>query len=227
MRLEVDIQRVPSQLESPIAARADVESAPWLAPSRVTTDEPVKPILDAHNLLNSAEVREYAREALPTLAPTVMAARALPAPAPTDRKSIPLSDTHIVCSHPVPPPRPLPDEPALPILDPCSVRTADPVLATFRRRTTLPAPTVVEKPAVMLDCPRPTETDVLRHRKTPAANLNNTAVSDNHIDISHPVEPTLNLCEASIDPKPEPSKLTKIEPVPAKLLSKTLLKAEI
>ena len=106
----------------------------------------------------------------------------------------------------------------MPIVDPSIVRTADPVRAPFDGRATLPFTSITEKPAVMLDTPRPAVNATRELCTAPAPARTTRAVSDLQADISHPDLPSLDPNVDPASPRLDPSRLTKFDPVAAVFL---------
>ena len=161
---------------------------PRFRPTTVMLADPVAARFDRSTALIDLVSAESPAEELPERIPTVTNTRRLP-PTPWDtpqRKDV--SDPHVVRSHADAPSLTADVNVAGPRLPPCTVTLADPVVATFVRRTRLLVSESKEKPCVLL--PAFCEvTDICRLPITPSPVWHRADVSDSHVVRSHAVSP--------------------------------------
>ena len=134
-----------------------------------------------------------------------------------------MSDIHPELSQLDPDTLPAPVAWYAPTPPPCTVTLADPVAAPFHLPTILLHPRSAENICDALPAPRPdvTTTRSVRHATGPVFAL--MLVSDDHVEPSTPVRPTLAAWLLSNSPPADPCTLTTAEPVAAPFRCRTPL----
>ena len=103
-------------------------TSPMLDPCTVTDAEPVPARLPRRVMLSPATSADHPCVTLPPRSPVVITTRRVPRPPCPTMHRTDVSDSHSVASHPVCPSLTTPVYATSPMLDPCTVTDAEPVL---------------------------------------------------------------------------------------------------
>eukprot|EP00961_Rhodomonas_salina_P165959 2236131-Rhodomonas_salina.1 len=162
---------------------------------------------------------------VPPRSPVVTETLRVPPTVPATKHLTDVSDSHSVPSHTLRPTAENPENAVSPMLRPCTVTLADPVLPTLTRRVALRPIESDDQLAVTLPARSPTVIATRRVPRTPSTTRHLTDVSDSQAVPSHPVCPTWAIPEYAFCPRHPPSTVTLVDPVPARFLPATTLTA--
>jgi hypothetical protein len=183
----------------------------------VTLLDPVPPRFDLLTALVEPASIETDCVTLPADRPAVSIARMLPtSPGPVLHRTD-VSDSHVDRSHVVCPADPRALYVASPMLAPCTVTLADPVVALLVLRTMLSTPASNDRPELTLPCLTPTLIPTSRLPITPCPTWHRTDVSASHVVRSHAVLPTPIEAVYVASPRLDPCTVTLDDPVAARL----------
>ena len=209
-----DSHTVCSQLDPPDRPAPVYPAKPSPRPTTVRLDEPVDAAFIDSPALICLMSADHSMLTLFAWPPTLMASSRLTrTPAPVWH-SAEVSDSHIVCSHLVPPVRPAPLKSASPTPPPYTLTRADPVEPVFALRATDAAAPSTEKDTLKL----PTDPPVLTENRwlliaAPEADTTRL-VSDSHLVPSHAVAVARDDPVSDESPIRPPCTVTLADPVP-------------
>jgi hypothetical protein len=186
-------------------------------PSRVRLAEPVAALLVGKDELIRCICTENAEDTEPTPRPSENNILLLPNTLCELWHRTDVSDSHVDRSHVVCPADPRALYAASPMLAPCTVTLADPVVALLVLRTMLSTPASNDRPELTLPCLTPTLIPTSRLPITPCPTWHRTDVSASHVVRSHAVLPTPIEAVYVASPRLDPCTVTLDDPVAARL----------
>jgi hypothetical protein len=216
-----DSQEVRSHAVRPILVDAVKALRPTLAPCKVRLDEPVTAEFVRRIRLTPLKSVEKPDVRLPFLLPMVSTDRRLPPVMCCDWHLTDVSAPHAVRSQAVWPILAIAECDVSPMLAPCRVTLAPPVVAVFVRRVMLTSPAVIEKLFVTLPDRAPLVIATRRVLAVPCADWQRVDVSDIQVVPSTAEPPILMEPQYDASPIDDPSKVMLPEPVAAWLVRNT------
>ena len=219
-----DIQLLLSHAVYPSLSPAHIASSPTPDPYSVALADPVAGLFALPAPLIILESSEKPELMLPTAAALdTSIRRLLDAPCPIWLRTD-VSDSQLVPSHAVWPNRADTQPPANPMLAPCTVTLADPVVPRFARRAALAvSERPIEKPRDLLPASKPTVSDSRLLPSTPDPVWHRTDVSEIHPVLSHAVRPSFSAPDPATSPARPPYRVTLTDPDEAALPRPMLL----
>ena len=224
---ESDSHAVSSHPEWPKRIPPEYVPRPRCIPFTVKLDDPLVPLLLLRTTLNDLPSMEYPPLKLPNLSPTLIQTLTLAtAPCPPWQRND-VSDSHVVRSHADRPNRPAPVDENGPTLAPSTVTLVDPLAPWFVRLSTLAHAASTDSIVVLVPPSSPTVSDVRLLPITPSVTWLRIDVSDSHAVRSHEDCPDRSHGEYVAEPRLPPYKVKLDDPVAARLLCLTILRAGV